>query len=121
MAASSVALGVAGIAASFAPSELLGLLGAAAVEPWPVLIQLLGAMYIGFAMTNWTAKDSRIGGIYARPIALGNCVHFIAGALALAKQQSAHGVNMVLVSVLVGYVIFAGCFTWLVFLSDAPS
>ena len=115
MATSSLALGFAGIAASFAPSELLRALGSPAAEPLPVLIQLLGGMYVAFAITNWTAKDNIIGGIYARPISLGNCVHFIVGALALAKQQFSHGVSMPLIAVLVVYTIFAICFAGLVF------
>lgn len=115
MGASSLALGLAGIAASFAPSELLRVLGSSAAEPLPVLIQLLGAMYFAFALTNWTAKDNIIGGIYSRPISLGNCVHFVAGALALAKQQFSHGVTLPLVAVLIAYTLFAICFAWLVF------
>lgn len=115
MGASSLALGLAGIAASFAPSELLRALGSSAAEPLPVLIQLLGAMYFAFALTNWTAKDNIIGGIYSRPISLGNCVHFVAGALALAKQQFSHGVTLPLVAVLIAYTLFAICFAWLVF------
>ena len=115
MVTSSIALGVAGIAASFAPSELLRALGSPTVEPLPVLIQLLGAMYIAFAITNWTAKDNIIGGIYARPLSLGNCVHFIVGSLALVKQQLSHGVSMPLIVALIVYTIFAICFAWLVF------
>jgi hypothetical protein len=115
MAASSLMLGLAGLAASFAPSELLRVLGSPASEPLPVLVQLLGAMYVAFALTNWMAKDNVIGGIYSRPLSLGNCVHFIMGALALAKQQFSHGVSMPLVAVLIAYTIFAICFAWLVF------
>ncbi len=115
MATSSVALGLAGLAASFAPSELLRALGSPAAEPLPVLIQLLGATYVAFALTNWTAKDNIIGGIYSRPISLGNCVHFVVGALALAKQQFSQGVSLPLLAVLVAYTIFAICFAWLVF------
>jgi hypothetical protein len=87
MVASSLALGLAGLAASFAPSELLRALGSPVAEPLPVLIQLLGSLYLAFAITNWTAKDNMIGGIYSRPLSLGNCVHFVVGSLALAKQQ----------------------------------
>ena len=86
MVTSSFALGLAGLAASFAPSELLKTLGSPVAEPLPVLIQLLGGMYVAFAITNWTAKDNMIGGIYSRPLSLGNCVHFVMGSLALAKQ-----------------------------------
>jgi hypothetical protein len=115
MVASSLALGLAGIAASFAPSELLRALGSTAADPLPVLIQLLGGLYVAFAITNWTAKDNIIGGIYARPISLGNCVHFLAGSLALAKQQFSQGVSLPLMVVLIAYTLFAVCFIWLVF------
>jgi hypothetical protein len=115
MVASSLALGLVGIAASFAPSELLRVTGAPAAEPWPVLIQLLGGLYFAFAITNWTAKDNAIGGIYSRPVSLGNCVHFTTGSLALAKHQLSHEVSMPLIAVLIAYTIFAICFGWLVF------
>lgn len=115
MGASSLALGLAGIAASFAPSELLRALGSPAAEPLPVLIQLLGAMYFAFALTNWTAKDNMIGGIYSRPLSLGNCVHFVVGALALAKQQFSHDMSVPLIAALIAYTLFAICFAWLVF------
>lgn len=115
MVASSLALGLAGLAASFAPSELLRALGSRAAEPLPVLIQLLGAMYVAFAITNWTAKDSMIGGIYSRPLSLGNCVHFVAGSLALAKQQFSQDVSVPLIAALFVYAIFAISFAWLVF------
>lgn len=115
MVASSLALGLAGLAASFAPSELLRALGSPAVEPLPVLIQLLGGTYLAFALTNWAAKDNMIGGIYSRPLSLGNCVHFVVGAIALAKQQFSHDVSAPLIAALIVYTIFAICFAWLVF------
>jgi hypothetical protein len=115
MMASTGALGLAGIVASFAPSELLQALGSDTADPLPVVIQLLGGLYVAFAITNWTAKDNMIGGIYARPISLGNCVHFVTGALALAKQQFSRGVSLPLIVVLLAYTLFAICFVWLVF------
>jgi hypothetical protein len=115
MVTSSLVLGLAGLAGSFAPSELLRALGSPVAEPLPVLIQLLGGTYVAFAMTNWTAKDNMIGGIYSRPLSLGNCVHFVVGALALAKQQFSHGVSVALIAALIVYAIFAICFAWLVF------
>ena len=115
MVTSSLALGLAGIVASFAPSELLRALGSPAAAPVPVLVQLLGGAYVAFAITNWTAKDSLIGGIYSRPLSLGNSVHFLTGSLALAKQQLSQGVSPPLAVVLAVYSIFALCFLWLVF------
>ena len=115
MVTSSVVLGLAGLAASFAPSELLRALGSPVTEPLPVLIQLLGSLYLAFALTNWTAKDNMIGGIYSRPLSLGNCIHFVVGTLALAKQQFSHDINVPLIVVLIVYTVFAVCFAWLVF------
>jgi len=115
MAASSLFLGAAGLLASFAPHELLAFLGAPAAGPAPVLVQLMGALYFSFALVNWTAKDNIIGGIYSRPVSLGNLAHFVMGALALAKQQSSgdvHGIMLVLLAI---YAVFAILFGWLVF------
>lgn len=84
MIASTVVLGICGIAALFAPVELLSSLGLGDIAP-PVLVQLLGALYFSFAITNWTAKDNAIGGIYSRPLALGNFAHFTIGTLVLVR------------------------------------
>lgn len=67
MVASSIFLGVIGVAATFGPVEILLAMNAPVVAPLPVFLQLLGAASLGFAMANWTAKDNMIGGIYARP------------------------------------------------------
>jgi hypothetical protein len=50
-----------------------------------IILQIAGALYFGFAMINWTAKGNLIGGIYSRPVAIGNFAHFLIGALALIK------------------------------------
>jgi len=113
--ASSLAMGAAGIAASFAPVEILKALGSPAPGAVVILVQLLGALYLAFAMTNWTAKGAPIGGIYSRPISMGNLVHFTMGALALAKYGSLHGPGFLLPAVLAVYAIFAIAFGLLVF------
>ncbi len=115
LVASSVVMGVTGLVASFAPAELLSALHVAPAEPLPVVVQLLGALYVAFALANWTAKDSLIGGIYARPLALGNFTHFVVAALALGKHELRAGFEGPLVAALVVYGIFALGFAWLVF------
>lgn len=115
MIASAAAMALAGAAATFAPVELLAAAGIAAAGPLPVLVQLMGALFIGFAMANWTAKDNVIGGIYSRPLALANCVHFVAGALALLKNEYARGFGTPLLPVLLVYLPFAAGFSYLVF------
>ena len=64
---------------------------------------------------NWTAKDSLIGGVYARPGALGNFGHFFVGTLLLAKYQLSNEMNVPVLFALVVYAIFASLFYWLVF------
>ena len=87
MASTALVLGGAGIAASFMPHDILVGLGLAPVVPLPLLVQLLGALLFGFAMLNWLAKDMSIGGIYGRPIIVGNLAHFVIGALTLLKAS----------------------------------
>ena len=115
MVASTVVLGLAGVAASFAPAEILAGLGVPVMAPLPVIIQLLGASYLGFAMANWTAKDNMIGGIYARPLSIGNFMHFMVGALALLKSAVAGGSGTPVVIAAIAYAVFAVMFGSLVF------
>jgi hypothetical protein len=115
MAFSSGFLALLGAVLSFAPSELLVGLGVPVTAPLPVLLQLAGASYLGLAFTNWTARGVIIGGIYARPLSLGNFVHFLSGSLALFKHALAAGLHPLLVGVLVGYTVLAIAFGYLVF------
>jgi hypothetical protein len=115
MIASAFVLGLAGIAASFAPAELLAAWGSPATEQTVILVQILGALYFAFALLNWTAKGAMIGGIYARPVSLGNFLHFTTGALALAKQELSRDLGLPVVAALVVYAVFAILFGALVF------
>ena len=78
-------------------------------------MQILGALYFGFAMLNRTAKANLIGGIYSRPVAIGNATHFLIGALALIKLAFNDttliniwiaGVIYSIFAILFGYVLF---------------
>jgi hypothetical protein len=115
MIACSLWLAVQGLAATFAPREVLAWLHAPAEEPAPVLVQLLGALSFSMAVVNWTARGFVIGGIYARPLTLGNFLHFMVGGLALLKQQAAQSFDGLLLAMLIGYAFFALGFGTLVF------
>ena len=114
MTSSSLVLGVTGILALFMPDVLLSMQGIEAKEATSLLVQLLGGMYFAFAMMNWTAKDSAIGGIYARPVSLANFSHFLTGTLLLMKYLFDEFSPSVLAAAAV-YTIYAVCFYWLVF------
>jgi hypothetical protein len=85
MRASAAVLAVLGASATFLPHEILVRAGTSPVGFTPVLVQMAGALYLGFAMLNWMAQGSVMGGIYGRPVAIGNLAHFTIGALALLK------------------------------------
>ncbi len=78
-------LAVSGVSFQFFPDEILRYFGVESSRIFSVFIQLIGALYLGFAMMNWMAKSLVIGGIYARPLSMGNLVHFAIGAIALIK------------------------------------
>lgn len=113
MVVSSIVMGIAGIAAIFAPAELLSSLGLADIAP-PVLVQLLGALYFAFAITNWTARHNPIGGIYSRPLALGNFAHFMIGTLVLIRPAIALPKAPLVIAFAV-YLVFALLFGALLF------
>lgn len=85
MTASATVMGVAGIVLSFLPEEILAFLDPRPSLMFEIILQLLGGLYFGFAMVNWMSKGIRMGGIYNRPLAMGNLAHFSIGALSLVK------------------------------------
>lgn len=107
LSASAVVMGALGIAATFAPREIAEALAPGSGASYAIVIQLLGALLFGFAMVNWTARGSLIGGIYNRPIAVGNVAHFLIGALALGKAVAAGERRPALLLVTALYVLFA--------------
>ena len=115
MTGSSLVLGLAALILLFAPHEVVTAFGGTTTQPVPLIVQLIGALYAAFALMNWTAKDSLIGGVYGRPISLGNFAHFFVGTLVLARAQIAQGGRTSMVAALIGYAVFALLFGWLVF------
>ena len=85
MTISALFLGIIGICLSFLPKEIINYLNINSNVITILLFQLLGALYLGFGILNWMLKGSRIGGIYNRPVLMGNLMHFLVGAIALIK------------------------------------
>src|SRR5215211_2347425 len=115
MTASGLALGLAGLFALFAPDLLLETFGASPTTPLSIPVQLMGSLYFAFALVDWTAKDSAIGGIYARPVSLGNFAHFFIGSLILIKYVMSSGFDLIVLVITIVYILFALFFYWLVF------
>jgi len=91
MTASAVLLALLGLPCMFAPDVVLTRLAGSTSTAAEIIVQLTGALYVGFAALNWMSKGSLMGGIYGRPVGVGNLLHFFAGALALLKATSLTG------------------------------
>jgi hypothetical protein len=85
MMLSSLLMAVCGLLLQFFPHEFLNYFSADSKGILPLLVQMISALYLGIAMMNWMAQTVLIGGIYARPLAMGNFLHFTVGAFALLK------------------------------------
>lgn len=76
---------LAGVAALFAPQELLSFGGAVPGDLNVSLLQAVGAAFLGFGMLNWLSRYSMTGGIYGRPVVAANFAHTFAAAALLVK------------------------------------
>lgn len=119
MEASALLMALAGLAASFLPQELLGYAGLPADAVAQVAVQIAGALYLGFAMLNWMARANLIGGIYSRPVAVGNFSHFAIAAIALVKAAMAAQGQLAIVAAAVVYGVLALLFARVVFFHPA--
>jgi hypothetical protein len=119
MISSAIILGLLGIILIFMPKELIlyfkmtpGLFNL-------LILQLAGALYFGFALLNWMGKDNIIGGIYSKPVALGNFAHFFVGAITLIKVAFTNSSSFLILAVAVIYLIFAILFGVVFFMPAA--
>lgn len=115
MMASAFFLAVLGLPCVFAPDVVLARLAAASSSGAEILVQLTGALYVGFAALNWMSKGSLMGGIYGRPVAIGNLLHFMTGAFAVIKAAPTTGHPALAWPVAIGYASFAVGFALVVF------
>jgi hypothetical protein len=115
MTASAAVMAAAGIAGSFLPDEILAGLGVARGGPSTTIMQVLASLWLAAAMTNWMARGNAFGGIYGRPIAVGNLTHFAIGGITLAKMVAGGGAPLPLVVAAVVYTVFAAAFAVVMF------
>jgi len=116
MMLSAVFLALLGLATSYFPEKVLATHGTVPDNTTLLLVQMMGAVYLGFAILNWTARGVLIGGIYARPLALGNFLHFAMVGVMLTKAAITHSVMQLATSAFVfsvfaiwfGVVLFRG-------------
>jgi hypothetical protein len=118
MTLSAMTMAVAGVALQFAPVEVLALAKAPTDGGITAAAQVAGALFLGFATVNWMSRRARIGGIYGRPLATGNLVHFVAGALGLVKQAAVTSLPALWVAAAI-YAVLAIGFALIVFTDPA--
>ena len=112
MVSSTVYLGLTGIGLTFLPKELSEYFNASITQSSILVLQILGSLYLGFAMLNWMSKSNLIGGIYGKPLIIGNLAHFLISSLALLKmvgKYSGRDFSIILALTII-YCIFALCF-----------
>ena len=118
MTATSITTGAAAVALSFLPQEILASAGMQVSVAGVLVLQVTGALYLGMAIMDWMARDGLLGGVYGKPILLGNLAHFVAGALALLKAASAQS-HPSLWLVAIPYAAFAALFSVALFTHPA--
>jgi hypothetical protein len=108
MTTSAIFMGVIGVLLSFLPNEITNYLSIAPNSITILFFMLMSSLYLGFGLLNWMAKGTLIGGIYNKPIAIGNLMHFGVGAIALVKVASKIEMHSeIVISLAVAYLIFA--------------
>jgi hypothetical protein len=115
MIASAAWFLILALATSFAGVDLLVAAGLDIGIGATPMLQLLGAALLGFAVMNWMAKGSMIGGIYARPLAAGDFIYFAVATLSLIKPLIGGLLPTALIVALVLHAAFAVAFGWLLF------
>ncbi len=101
-------LALIGISLILLPNEILDYLELRVSETLQLLMQIIGSLYFALAILNWMSKESLIGGIYGRPIAMANLTHFVIAGLALIKGILANpSLSYVIWSIAIIYSIFA--------------
>ena len=87
MIISAVFLAINGFLFTFFPNEIAVLLLGINSDNYIfiLILQILGALYLGFSILNWVSKTSLIGGIYNKPLLIGNLLHFFTASMALIK------------------------------------
>lgn len=98
----------------FAPLNVLILVGSTGLYTPTVVVQLLGASFLGLGLLDWVSRNSTVGGIYGRPLVVANFSHFLCGAMVLFRSILYEQRLLIVIGLLI-YAGFALFFGWLLF------
>jgi len=108
MSSSAIYLWLLAIFLSFFPDEIYQPAGERLSLHDGLFLRVLGSFYFALAIINWMVRRNLIGGIYSRPIAFGNLMHYGITAVALIKVGfKTHENQLVLIGLSVIYSLFA--------------
>lgn len=111
MIASVMFWGIMGIGLTFLPEEIYKYLSTDINQTSVLTLQILGSTYLGFAVLNWMSKNNVIGGIYSKPLVVGNLVHFLVSFFALIKIiGSIKNHFEIILALTIIYSVFTLCF-----------
>lgn len=78
--------GIIGFFITFLPQETGQFIGTTEMNSADLLLmQIMGSALIAIAITNFMARGATVGGIYGKPIQLGNLIFHVAAVLGLIK------------------------------------
>jgi len=121
MGSSAAFMAALGLVATFAPQELLRHFDVAPHGAVVLITEIAGALYLGFAYLNWMARGNAIGGIYSRPIAMGNFLHFVVVGATLIRSAAGWMGRPEILAMLLVYVIYSAWFGLTLFRSPRSS
>lgn len=114
LASSAIFMGAAGLGLTFTADDLLRHVRQPDAPILVIFVQMIGALYLGFAVLNWLLRSSIVGGIYGRPLVLANLTHFLIVAIPLVRW-AASGAPPGIVVLSVIYAAFAAGFAAVMF------
>lgn len=113
MTSSAIFYGIGGVILSFLPQEILAF--AQLDTNLSFILQLMGALFLSFAILNWMARATLVGGIYNRGIALSNFMHFFIGSTIWLKLFIKIMNNHYYLILGLIYGVFGVCFGYILF------
>ena len=112
---SAFSLGIIGILLLFLPQEFIAAIQIKGSIELEIILQILGSVYLGFAILNWNSRFKIIGGIYSRPLVLANFTHSFIAAITLLKNYSHFQNSIVYLTLTAIYFLSSVLFAKLMF------
>ncbi|QSE98540.1 hypothetical protein [Fulvivirga lutea] len=81
---------------------------------------LIASLMFGFGLVNWHSKNLTVGGIYGRPLVIGNLAHCLIGSISFVKLAYKNPSALIVILACI-YSVFALLFTYLMYIPPKPN